>query len=94
MPKVHLSGYLLLLLVGWFVFSYCAVSPLSNKRFSAELVQHARELDHIADTVSYNFDRSLPFLTVIPTTIADSCSHSAPSIIGTLGAALHAGLEK
>ncbi len=72
MLKARLSGYLLLLLAGWFIFSYIAVSLFANKRFAAELAQQARELDHTADAVSYNFDRSLSFLTVIPATVADN----------------------
>ena len=72
MLKTCVSGYILFLLVVWLLFSYGAVSLFSNKRFAADLVQHATELDQTATAVSYNFERSLSFLTVLPATIADN----------------------
>jgi signal transduction histidine kinase/CheY-like chemotaxis protein/HPt (histidine-containing phosphotransfer) domain-containing protein len=66
------SGFILLLLGGWLLVAYFAVSGFTDKRFAVELQQHSTELDQTTAAVTYNFERSLSFLNVLPATVADN----------------------
>ena len=62
---------LLLFLCGWLLISYLAVSWFTNKRLAADLQRYSTELNQTTAAVTYHFERSLTFLNVMPTTIAD-----------------------
>ena len=65
------SVFLLFLLCGWLIISYLAVSWFANQRLTADLQRHSMELKQSLAAVSYHFERSLAYLSVMPTTIAD-----------------------
>jgi len=69
-PRISLP--LLLLLGGWFLISILVVSSVINKRFATRLQQYSTELNQSLSAVSYHFERSLTFLDVIPSTVADN----------------------
>jgi signal transduction histidine kinase/CheY-like chemotaxis protein len=62
---------LLSLLCGWLLISYLAVAWFTNKRLTADLQQHSTELNQSTAAVTYHFERSLTFLYVMPSIIAD-----------------------
>ena len=68
----HPYTLLLVTLSVWFLISYLAVSAVINKRFAADLQQHATELNQTAAAVTYHFERSMAFLRVLPATVADN----------------------
>jgi signal transduction histidine kinase/CheY-like chemotaxis protein/HPt (histidine-containing phosphotransfer) domain-containing protein len=70
--KSRSSLILLILLSGWLLVSFIAVSAVSNSRYAADLKQYSAELNKSATAVTYHFERSLSFLHVIPTTVADN----------------------
>jgi signal transduction histidine kinase/DNA-binding response OmpR family regulator len=63
--------FLLAILCGWLLISYLAVSWFTNKRLTADLQRYSTELNQSTAAVTYHFERSLAFLNVMPTTIAD-----------------------
>ena len=65
------SVFLLVLLCGWLLISYLAVSWFTNKRLTADLQRHFTELNQSTAAVTYHFERSLAFLNVMPTIVAD-----------------------
>ena len=65
------SVSLLTVLSLWFLIAYIGVSFFTDKRFSADLQQHSIELNQTAAAVKYHFDRSMTFLHVLPSTVAD-----------------------
>jgi signal transduction histidine kinase/DNA-binding response OmpR family regulator len=66
------STYLLLVMVGaWLIISYIAVSYFTLKRLEAGLLLHSGELELTSSAVTYNFERSISFLRVMPSTVAD-----------------------
>jgi signal transduction histidine kinase/DNA-binding response OmpR family regulator len=65
------SAFLAVLLCGWLLISYLAVSWFTDKRLAADLRRHAAELDQSTVAVTYHFERSLAYLNIMPATIAD-----------------------
>ncbi len=65
------SVLLLLLLCGWLLISYLTVSWYTNKRLTADLQRYSTELNQTTAAVTYHFERSLAFLNVLPTNVAD-----------------------
>ncbi|MEI7815777.1 MAG: response regulator [Desulfuromonadales bacterium] len=66
------SAFILLLLGAWLTISFLVVSYFANKRLTADLQQHATELNQTAEAVTYHFERALAFLNVMPETVADN----------------------
>jgi hypothetical protein len=65
---------LTLVLVGWFLLSWGALSCLMEKRGAEEIKRLSAELDHTAEAVTYHFQRSLSLLEILPSTIADDAA--------------------
>lgn len=55
----------------WLFVSNLVVCGYIDKRFSTEIKQHSTDLDQSSAAVTHHFDRSMAFLRVIPTIIAD-----------------------
>ncbi len=68
----HPYVLLLVTLSSWFLISFLAVSAVTDKRFAADLQQHAIELNQTAAAVTYHFERSMALLRVLPATVADN----------------------
>lgn len=65
------SLFLLVLLGAWLCISYLGVSWFTHLRLTADLQRHSADLDQSLAAVTYHFDRSLAFLNVMPTTMAN-----------------------
>jgi signal transduction histidine kinase/CheY-like chemotaxis protein len=62
--------FLLVLMCGWLLVSYLAVSWFIHKSLTADFERYSTELDQSAAAVTYHFERSMAFLNVMPTTVA------------------------
>jgi signal transduction histidine kinase/CheY-like chemotaxis protein/HPt (histidine-containing phosphotransfer) domain-containing protein len=66
------SVFLLIMMGGWLLISFFAVSYFTNKRLASDLQRYSTELNQTVSAVTYHFDRSLSFLNVAPVTVADN----------------------
>ena len=64
------AAFLLVLLGGWLIISYFAVSHFAYKHLETDLRRYSTELNQTAEAVTYHFERSISFLNVLPETIA------------------------
>ena len=65
------SALLLLLLCVWLLISYFSVSWVTHRRLADDLQRHSRELEQSLRAITYHFDRSMKFLSVMPITISN-----------------------